>query len=458
MESVTGKVLLDITPVWVEGTIKEAKIQLVMEGCTFGQGEKLLAFTEEIYGIPSNVLWESICLEDDNGKLGFERQEERHQHRKEKWMIVQKETKGSISLSYETKFNPARPNPVMDMGYEPNGVTGTGYSWLPVLPDGKYEVHMQFHKEEVPKDCRLLCGYGEDEILMKLDSTGLLDVFYCFGIVKAVEEENFGYYWMDRDGFDATEVAAWTKNLFLKMAEFFRDTKETYKIFARARSCHGSGGVAATRSYTYIYDPDNLPDFSALKFLFAHEMVHNWAHMQDKPYGTCTWYVEGMADYYSMVLPWRFGMVTREELIKQLQSCVDQYYENPCRMMQNRELGDLLFHDLEATTVPYGRGLFYLMQVDQRIREKTGGKKNLDAVFQVLRGLDLKGEKLQNGAWLRTVWEETGLDETEQLLLLAQGELILPELSCFEQASLQAVEREAVLRRSGEACVSYTVR
>ena len=236
------------------------------------------------------------------------------------------------------------------------------------------------------------------------------------------------------------------------------DEGETYKIFARARKCHTSGGVAGIRSYTYIYDPEHLPDFEALKFLFAHEMVHNWVQLNDKPYGTCTWYVEGMAEYYSLVLPWRFGLVTREEVKHQLESRMKQYYENPCRLLSNQQLGNLLFQDLEATDVPYGRGMFYLMQVDKRIREKTNGIKNLDCVMKRMQEKVKENENAQNLVWIKAVEEETGLDEMEYLLLLSQGELILPEFSCFEGAGFEVEECDAVARRSGEACKSYIVK
>ena len=254
------------------------------------------------------------------------------------------------------------------------------------------------------------------------------------------------------------EIAVWTKELFLKMADFFNDEGETYKIFARARKCHCSGGVAGIRSYTYIYDPENLPEFEALKFLFAHEMVHNWVQLNDKPYGTCTWYVEGMAEYYSLVLPWRFGLVTREEVKHQLESRIKQYYENPCRLLPNQQLGNLLFQDLEATDVPYGRGMFYLMQVDKRIREKTNGIKNLDCVMKRMQEKVKENENAQNLVWIKAVEEETGLDEMEYLLLLSQGELILPEFSCFEGAGFEVEECDAVARRSEEACKSYIVK
>ena len=56
--------------------------------------------------------------------------------------------------------------------------------------------------------------------------------------------------------------------------------------------------------------------------------MHNWVTLLDEPFGTCTWYVEGMAEFYCLVLPWRFGLASREELLEQLNDRAEQYYEN----------------------------------------------------------------------------------------------------------------------------------
>lgn len=43
-------------------------------------------------------------------------------------------------------------------------------------------------------------------------------------------------------------------------------------------------------------------------------MVHNWPQLNDNPYGVTTWYSEGTAEYYSVLLPLRLGLMTDDEL------------------------------------------------------------------------------------------------------------------------------------------------
>lgn len=446
---------IQITPLWEKDTVSSAFVTISLKNQDFRSEEILCSFLDEIYSIPSAIDWKSLHISDEHGNIEIRHNSCPEQHQIVHQLILGRKTVGMIRISYRANFAPARPNPVLDMGQESGGITGSGYCWMPSFSEQNYKLHLEFSHEELPQEVRTLWAHGEDCSQLTIQGDALQKVFYCIGIVDCVEQGNFGYYWIRRKGFDATEIGQWTSQVFLKMADFFEDSKETYKIFARARSCRISGGTALNRSYTYIYDPENLPSFTQLKFLFPHEMVHNWVLLYDEPYGTCTWYIEGMADYYSMILPWRFGLISREELLAQLNEKADQYYRNPCIALTNLRLGNLLFHDLEATNVPYGRGLFYLMEVDHRIREKTSGQRCLDDVMLEILHRYREDKHLQNRAWLDAIDKVAGFDETERFLAICQGEIILPDLSCFTGADLSVEEVDAYMRRNHMSCKTY---
>ena len=453
-----NRAILKIWPVWSKETVSHAKVELFFPDDYFQYGDKIVEFVDEIYGMPGNIDWNTFVLVDEEEReISYKIEQKTIQHKKLREILLSADTSAGIRIKYEARFLPARTNPVMDMGQEEGGITGTGYCWLPQLRKREYQLTADFYKDQMPEDARLLWGYGEQHTECSVFEDSLQNVFYCFGKVNSVEKDNFGYYWFRRNGYDASKIGEWTRDTFLQMAKFFRDDGENYKIFSRARSCKHSGGVAANRSYSYIYDPENLPKFEELKFLFSHEMIHNWVHLLDEPYGTCTWYVEGMAEFYCLILPWRFGLVTRDELKKELQDKITQYYENPCSKEINIKLGNLLFHDLEATTVPYGRGLVYLMATDKRIRQATNNEKSLDDVMYNLMRKFAVDNTLKNKAWIDAVWEEGRIDETEFLLKMCQGEIIEPELSCFEFANFVITSKNTFARRSLEPCVSYVI-
>ncbi len=448
---------VDILPDWENDTVSGAKITLWLEGVPLDPEEPLCSFLEEIYSIPTAIVWDSLRITDSAGNLPTRHSHKAEQHQVTRQLFVQRKTKGPILLTYRAVFSPSQPNPVLDMGQEPGGITGSGYCWMPSFPQDTYRLHLEFSHNNLPQGVRTLWAHGEDCTSLFLQGDGLQKVFYCIGRVGCMEQGNFGYYWIQREGFDASAIAHWTAEAFLQMADFFEDGREAYKIFARARTCRISGGVALNRSYTYIYDPQNPPAFPLLKFLFSHEMVHNWVLLFNEPYGTCTWYIEGMAEYYSLLLPWRLGLVSRDELLEQLNEKAERYYRSPCREYPNLKLGDLLFHDLEATDVPYGRGLFYLMEVDERIRTKTSGKYCLDDVMKELLHRYRRDPLIQNRAWLEAVSKVAGYDETERFLAMCQGAVIPPVLSCFGEAGLTAEKVDAFTRRDHTPCQTYRI-
>ena len=445
----------DITPFWENDTVGGAEVKLCLDGVCIQEGETILSFNEELYGIPSSVKWDTLTFSDDLGALKVRQESQCIQHQLERKIAADRKTEGAVRVCWQNQFLPARPNPVMDMGQEAGGVSGSGMNWMPCLTEKEYQLEMCISKDKMPEDTRVVWTFGEDKISRVMKKEDLQETFYYFGRMQSVEKKNFGYYWFEREGFDASEIASWTAEVFLQMAEFFQDDGENYKIFARARQCRRSGGTALKRSYSYIYDPQNLPSMSELKFLFPHEMVHNWAQMEDKPYGTCTWYVEGMAEFYCLVLPWRMGLASREELLRELNDRAEQYYENPCRDYPAKELGDLLFKDLEATTVPYGRGFFYLLQIDSRIREKTDGEKSLDDVMLALLNRSSKGELLQNEAWLEELGKVLDGDIAGEFEAMMNGAVIPPVMDAFEGADIRITEKEGTARRTEEACRTY---
>jgi predicted metalloprotease with PDZ domain len=180
--------------------------------------------------------------------------------------------------------------------------------------------------------------------------------------------------------------------------------------------------------------------------------VHNWISLNDTPFGTCTWYVEGMAEFYSAVVPWRMGIVTKEELLAELNKRASQFYENPYIHTPNEVLGRNLMSNKEMTRVPYGRGFFYMTHADAEIRKATQGEKCLDDVMQEIRAMFKRDPQLQNDAWLCAYGKIVGREQAEaELANLQNGGEIIPQAECFG-GEIQACETCGIQRESGAAC------
>src|SRR5699024_4038051 len=139
----------------------------------------------------------------------------------------------------------------------------------------------------------------------------------------------------------------------------------------------GTGGTALPGSFAFGFSATEETDADELRSLLAHEMTHNWPHLDGPPADT-SWYSEGMAEYYSHVIPLRSGLLSRERFAKQLSDRHLVYDTNPLRTLSNAEANEMAWLDPRAQRIPYGRGLAYLIATDAAIRAATNDKKSLD--------------------------------------------------------------------------------
>lgn len=363
---------------------------------------------------------------------------------------------GGWTLTYALALAPVGRNPVFDLGHEPGGMDGSGMTFMPAFCTGEeIEYTLSWDLSALPDGAMGMWSFGAGTVRRVGNGSALQESFYAAGLLDCVRQGNFIYCWFPNDVILDTAVT--TSKIFRYESRFFRDAGEPYAIFARHTAGDESraGGTALTRSYMYLYRSNDQLDPVWLKFLFAHEMVHNWVHLNDDPFGTCTWYVEGMAEYYSAVLPARMGIVSREELADQLNKRAADYYENPRRGASNAQCGAGLMADKELTRVPYGRGFFYLTHADSMIRRATGGEKCLDNVMFALKDRFQADRSIQNEAWIQEygayVGEDTARREYE---FFRDGGVVTPAVDCFE-GQIEAEETAGVTRETGTPCRSW---
>ena len=149
-------------------------------------------------------------------------------------------------------------------------------------------------------------------------------------------------YWFGDPPYDMT-IAPSVGNLFRNMSRFFRDSDSTYRIFLRRNPLRGIGGVALERSFLHDYNDIGPFPSDDLFHLLAHELVHTWPHMgpsrpeEDVESPDRAWYTEGIAEYYALMLPYRFVILEGEKLRRGMNDLATQYYTNPLRNLSNVE-------------------------------------------------------------------------------------------------------------------------
>ena len=83
----------------------------------------------------------------------------------------------------------------------------------------------------MPEKSRGVCTLGEHKVKAKtLDR--LRECYFAMGQLNAIEEGDFGFYWMSKPPFDVKEVAEYTKNLFKSDAEILQGYRKMFTVFS----------------------------------------------------------------------------------------------------------------------------------------------------------------------------------------------------------------------------------
>lgn len=454
-----NKITVGLTPGWNGNSIDTVSVEICMKEVNLNSDCLIFFINKSTVGIPFLELSKEMELKDSGGPLSYHTAIVEEPHLIREQFIAEQDITGDITLNYEVKLKPVGKNPCFDLGYEEGGMNGSGMTFLPYFPEGKYEITLDWNLEGLPEGFMGVWSFGEGRVNTLLDGDSLAETFYYAGKMDSVVRKNCGFYWFINPELPGREVGEFVMDLFVKMAEFFGDQGEIYQIFSRKLPIeltgrNKMGGTALKRSFQYVYAMEEPPGAAELKFLFPHEIVHNWLQMEDTPFGTCTWYVEGTAEFYSVVLPDRFGILSKQELIKQLNKRAKDYYENPRNKITNAEAGERLFQDGEATLVPYGRGFFYLLHMDEVIRKATQGKRCLDDVVLSILDKTRKGEKCGNDTWLSEVQRIAGIDITEEFKEMQNGRIFEPTVTPFS-TPLEIREITGHMRETGQNCNLY---
>jgi predicted metalloprotease with PDZ domain len=147
-------------------------------------------------------------------------------------------------------------------------------------------------------------------------------------------------------------------------------------------------------------------------------------------------------------------MITKDELISQLNKRAKDYYENPRLQVTNQFAGEHLFVDGEATLIPYGRGFFYLLHMDEIIRKATGGKKSLDDVVLAILKRTRNMEECGNPAWLEEVQRIAGIDVSGEFEEMQNGKVFIPTVTSF-QTPVRVLQSVGIQRETGKECILY---
>ena len=449
----------DITlkPHMPAGQVESMDVALTLEGLTRAAGGELFRAQVETVTIPGCVP-ENVRITDDAGDVAFTVTESAPYPYKFMHYAVERDVAGTVCIAYTVKPRPFcegdRCGPYFDLKAEEGGASSAGLSFLPEIAGLEGDISLHWDLSDCPKGATGICTFGEGDLSYQGTLDKLQQSYFIFGMVSSITDGDFGFHWLTKPSFDVEAIAAYARDLFGRMSQFFRDDGKTYRIFMRKDPYPTSGGTALMRSYMFGWNETQPVSVKDKQNILAHEMVHNWPHLNDNPYGITSWYSEGTAEFFCVMLPFRMGLVSKEDTLKEIQSRTDAYYTNPTRHLENVEAAKICWKDRRAQRLPYGRGFFFLANTDVKIRQATDGQYSIDDVVLEILEKGRKGITLGNEVFLQTVKDLSGVDVTADWETMRTGGHIVPIEGCFD-GHFSVTETEVPEADTGKPVTSY---
>ena len=291
---------------------------------------------------------------------------------------------------------------------------------------------------------RGVTSLGDGEVRTIGPSSRFAFSFYAAGPLKtypATTTGDFAMYWLTPPTFDTTQLAQGIQKLYAYMSKFFRDEGQPYRVFIRRNPHRSGGGTALPGSFMFGWNEATAPNAENLQSLLAHEMTHNWPDL-DGEHGDTAWYSEGAAEFYSIVLSYRAGVLSTDQFLKAINARASGYYTNPYLRASNREAAEHFWNDWSAQRVPYGRGFMYLTQVDAKIRAKTSSKHSLDEIVVALYDRRKKAQPRGIDLWLELVAADLGDEAKRDYDAMVAGTVLVPPENAFGPCFKPAKHRE----------------
>lgn len=448
---------ITLTPHMPAGQVESMDVALVLTDLPRTAGEELFRAQVETVTIPGCVP-ENVCITDDAGTVPFTQTDSTPYPYHFLHYAVQRDITGTVRIAYTVKPRPFcegdRCGPYFDLKAEDGGASSAGLSFLPEITGLNGDISLHWDLSDCPEGATGICTFGEGDLSYQGALDKLQQSYFIFGMVSSITDGDFGFHWLTKPSFDVEAIAAYARDLFGRMSQFFRDDGKTYRIFMRKDPYPSSGGTALMRSYMFGWNETQPVSVKDKQNILAHEMVHNWPHLNDNPYGITSWYSEGTAEFFCVMLPFRMGLVNKEDTLKEIQSRTDAYYTNPTRHLENVEAAKICWKDRRAQRLPYGRGFFFLANTDVKIRQATDGQYSIDDVVLDILEKGRKGITLGNEVFLQTVKDLSGVDVTADWETMRTGGHIVPIEGCFD-GHFSVTETEVPEADTGTPVTSY---
>jgi hypothetical protein len=360
---------------------------------------------------------------------------------------AQREAVFPVRFSYRTAV--ALPGehrgPPFNIHPSAGGVSGGGSGFLVVPENADSSLsRVRWDLREFSNGALGVSSFGDGDFELPGPPNALWQGWYMAGPVGRFpltgDLGGFSASWLGEFSFDPMAEMARAGDIYAWLGTFFEylDPPPRYRVFMRIIDSDQTrfSGTALTGSFMLSGGPDSGRETGgeAPRGTFFHEMIHMWVGFVEGPMGVTSWFSEGLTTYYSLLLPYRGGYETLDELNRGINRLAASYFENPARLMSAVEIVQVGFGDEDIRHMPYQRGALYFADLDARIRAKSAGSRSLDSLMkEIFRKRESEqGFTFDHQAWIDRVTaelgDEAGTEFTERIL---EGNPFIPASDAF---------------------------
>ena len=227
----------------------------------------------------------------------------------------------------------------------------------------------------------------------------------------------------------------------------FAPSKDDLLITLTEGTPNSKGGTVVRNVISVYPNPQaGLHDLDTLK-LIAHEHFHfwngnYWKDAGDKKEGYYKWMSEGFTEYYSGLTLFRENLITEKQFVAWLNNLLLEYQTNPQAQSATAEiLAEKYWESQDYNRLPYVKGALIAFLTDLEVRQKTGGKKQIDDLMRLLISkTDLK-KGYDDNLLLENFTAVSGSDNRQFYNDFMLGARALPVVEVLKASGIAAAEQ-----------------
>lgn len=246
--------------------------------------------------------------------------------------------------------------------------------------------------------------------------------------------DGFFAAWQGTPPFAMAPLMTWAGKLHRYYGGFFGYTPPRFGVFGRTNARNPGSGIGLHDSFAFTFNHTSTPD--DLRTLLAHEMLHSWVNSLDGSMDRAggldrSWFGEGLAVHYQRTLPFRAGMISADDFLKDLNQTAARYYTNIRIATPNAAIPSEFWRDTRVRVLPYDRGSLYFETVDAQIRAATNGLRSLDDIVRAMLRTRRAGGTMDEALYRRLLKAELGERGIADLDAMLGGATMLPPSNAY---------------------------